>query len=62
LLTTRDVWEADTLCDRVAILDEGQIVALDTPAGLKDIVPCTNGRAPTLEDVFAELTGKRLIQ
>ena len=62
LLTTRDGWEADTLCDRVAILDDGQIVALDTPAGLKTLVPCTNGHAPTLEDVFCELTGEQLIQ
>ncbi|MEE8389422.1 MAG: ABC transporter ATP-binding protein, partial [Anaerolineae bacterium] len=62
LLTTRDVREADALCDCVAILDEGQIVALDTPAGLKGLVSRTNGYVPTLEDVFAELTGKQLLQ
>jgi ABC-2 type transport system ATP-binding protein len=35
LLTTHYMEEADQLCDRVAIIDQGQIVALDTPAGLK---------------------------
>ena len=62
LLTTHDMQEADALCDRIAILDEGQIVALDTPAGLKALVPRTNGHDPTLEDVFMELTGKRLVK
>jgi ABC-2 type transport system ATP-binding protein len=55
LLTTRDIWEAETLCDRVAILNEGQIVAVDTPKGLKDLVPRTNGHAPTLGDVLVKL-------
>ena len=62
LLTTHDMQEADALCDRIAILDEGQIVALDTPAGLKALVPRSNGHEPTLEDVFMELTGKRLVK
>ena len=62
LLTTHDMQEADALCDRIAILDEGQIVALDTPAGLKALVPRTNGHDPTLEDVFMELTGKQLVK
>ena len=62
LLTTHDMQEADALCDRIAILDEGQVVALDTPAGLKALVPRTNGHEPTLEDVFMELTGKQLVK
>ncbi len=62
LLTTRDAREAGALCDRVAILDEGRIVALDTPARLKSRATRTNGHAPTLEDVFVELTGKQLVQ
>lgn len=62
LLTTHDMQEADALCDRIAILDEGRIVALDTPAGLKGLVPGANGHDPTLEDVFMELTGKRLVE
>ncbi|MGD2164570.1 MAG: ABC transporter ATP-binding protein [Anaerolineae bacterium] len=61
LLTTHDMQEADALCDRIAILDEGRIVALDTPAGLKALVPGSNDHEPTLEDVFMELTGKRLV-
>ena len=60
LLTTHDMMEADVLCDRIAILDDGTIVALDTPAGLKSRISWSNGRKPTLEDVFMELTGKKL--
>jgi len=59
LLTTHDMVEADTLCDRVAILDEGRIVAMDEPRKLKEKV-ASNGSEPTLEDVFIALTGKRL--
>ncbi|MFQ5858256.1 MAG: ABC transporter ATP-binding protein [Anaerolineae bacterium] len=61
LLTTHDMNEADQLCDRIAIIDSGKIVALDTPAGLKALVS-RNGSEPTLEDVFMELTGKQLIE
>ena len=35
ILTTHYMEEADILCDRIAIIDKGRIVALDTPAGLK---------------------------
>lgn len=35
LLTTHYMFEADELCDRIAIIDKGQIVALDTPENLK---------------------------
>jgi ABC-2 type transport system ATP-binding protein len=62
VLTTHDMHEAEALCDRIAILDEGKIVALDTPAGLKKLVPQSNGHEPTLEDVFMALTGKELIK
>ena len=62
LLTTHDMQEADTLCDRIAIIDDGKIVALDTPAGLKGRVNGQNGHEPTLEDVFMELTGKQLVK
>lgn len=61
LLTTHDMIEADTLCDRVAIIDSGKIVALDTPQALKKIIS-QNGHEPTLEDVFLELTGKQLVK
>src|SRR5207237_7415904 len=36
LLTTHYMEEADQLCNRVAIMDHGHILALDTPEGLKD--------------------------
>jgi ABC-2 type transport system ATP-binding protein len=62
VLTTHDMHEAEALCNRIAILDDGQVVALDTPAGLKKLVPQTNGHEPTLEDVFMSLTGKVLIK
>jgi ABC-2 type transport system ATP-binding protein len=38
LLTTHYMEEADQLCDRVAIMDHGQILALDTPANLKESI------------------------
>ncbi len=60
LLTTHDMYEAEALCDRIAIIDGGKIVALDTPEALKRLIPA-NGHAPTLEDVFLELTGKKLV-
>ncbi len=62
LLTTHDMAEAESLCDRVAIMDLGEIVALDTPRALLRLVPSSNGRDPTLEDVFLELTGKQLLK
>ena len=58
LLTTHDMDEADRLCDRIAIIDEGRIVALDTPEGLKALVPAQNGDKSSLEDVFIALTGR----
>jgi len=61
LLTTHDMLEADHLCNRIAIIDSGKIVALDTPQGLKKIVS-SNGHEPILEDVFLELTGKALVR
>ena len=60
LLTTHDMDEADRLCDRIAIIDEGRIIALDTPTQLKKLVGKRNGHEPTLEDVFIELTGHRM--
>jgi ABC-2 type transport system ATP-binding protein len=62
LLTTHDMTEADNLCDRIAIMDLGEVVALDTPEALKTLVESGNAHAPTLEDVFLELTGKKLVE
>jgi len=61
LLTTHDMLEADQLCERIAIIDGGRIVALDTPQALKGAIG-SNGHEPTLEDVFIELTGKELVK
>ncbi|MCK5054833.1 MAG: ABC transporter ATP-binding protein [Anaerolineales bacterium] len=57
-LTTHYMEEADRLSDRVAILHQGEIVAIDTPEALK----ATYGEddRATLEDVFIKLTGKDL--
>jgi len=42
LITTHYMDEADRLCDRIAIVDHGKLVALDTPMALKQTVPGTN--------------------
>ncbi|RPJ49903.1 MAG: ABC transporter ATP-binding protein [Chloroflexi bacterium] len=60
LLTTHDMNEAEMLCDRIAIMDSGNVIALDTPTALKNRIPAKNGNEVTLEDVFLELTGKKL--
>jgi ABC-2 type transport system ATP-binding protein len=57
-LTTHYMEEADQLCQRVAIVDQGRIVALDTPARLK--AQHGPGENASLEDVFVHLTGKRM--
>jgi ABC-2 type transport system ATP-binding protein len=38
LLTTHYMFEADALCQRIAVIDKGRIIALDTPGGLKKVV------------------------
>jgi ABC-2 type transport system ATP-binding protein len=60
LLTTHDMAEADRLCDRIAILDGGRLVADDTPAGLKERVARETGLPPTLDTVFMTWTGRSL--
>lgn len=66
ILTTHYMEEAQVLCNRVAIMDEGKIVALDKPAHLIDQLldrgfkPRVEVQAATLEDVFIDLTGKDL--
>jgi ABC-2 type transport system ATP-binding protein len=60
LITTHYMDEADKLCDRIAIVDHGKLVALDSPQALKASIP---GRAPetvTLDDVFVHYTGHDL--
>jgi ABC-2 type transport system ATP-binding protein len=57
-LTTHYMEEADRLCNRVGIIDQGRIVALDKPQALKQ--EHGNGQDITLEDVFIKLTGRSL--
>jgi ABC-2 type transport system ATP-binding protein len=57
-LTTHYMEEADQLCERVAFLDNGRMVALDTPRGHK--AAYGGEKAFTLEDVFVHLTGDGL--
>ncbi len=57
ILTTHLMEEADTLCDRVAIMHRGRLVAQGTPKELKSSID--GGRA-TLDDVFIHYTGSNL--
>jgi ABC-2 type transport system ATP-binding protein len=66
IITTHYMDEAEYLCDRVAIVDSGKIVALNTPDKLIDELVATGFERPkevkkaNLEDVFIHLTGKSL--
>ena len=66
LLTTHYMEEAEELCGRVAIMDHGQIVALDNPASLvysllaRGFTKPHVERQANLEDVFLDLTGRQL--
>ncbi len=66
VLTTHYMEEAEELCDRVAIMDGGRIIALDTPGALVDAL-ISRGfrkerveRLANLEDVFIDMTGHDL--
>lgn len=66
ILTTHYMDEAEVLCDRIAIMDQGNIIALDTPKNLiKDLLAKgfkkdQEVEQANLEDVFIEMTGKGL--
>ncbi|MFN5327371.1 MAG: ABC transporter ATP-binding protein [Bacteroidota bacterium] len=66
IITTHYMDEAEYLCDRVAIMDEGRIIALDKPDKLIDELLATGfekqkeTKAANLEDVFINLTGHGL--
>lgn len=67
VLTTHYMEEAERLCDRVAIVDHGHVIALGTPRDLIDSVDVSRLPPPeprttsaTLEDVFVSLTGRTL--
>ncbi|MFX1264092.1 MAG: ABC transporter ATP-binding protein [Promethearchaeota archaeon] len=55
ILTTHYMEEAEELCDRVGIIDQGELIALGTP---KDLMEQHDGK--DLEEVFINLTGKKL--
>jgi ABC-2 type transport system ATP-binding protein len=58
LLTTHDMEEAEALCERIAIMHQGRVVADGSPSALK----ATAGPSATLEDVFIKHTGGTLAE
>jgi ABC-2 type transport system ATP-binding protein len=60
VLTTHDMDEADRLCDYLAILDRGRVVAEGTPTELKARVAADHGLPATLHSVFMTYTGRSL--
>src|SRR5882757_4142761 len=66
IITTHYMDEAEQLCDRIAIMDEGKIIALASPDKLIDDLVATGFERPkqvkaaNLEDVFIHLTGKEI--
>ncbi|HEY1032279.1 MAG TPA: ABC transporter ATP-binding protein [Flavipsychrobacter sp.] len=64
VITTHYMDEAEVLCDRVAIVDSGEVIALDTPDNLIDNLLASGFKRPkqvkeaNLEDVFLDITGK----
>jgi ABC-2 type transport system ATP-binding protein len=64
IITTHYMDEAEILCDRVAIIDSGKIVSINTPNNLIDELVATGFekvkevKKANLEDVFIQLTGK----
>lgn len=63
IITTHYMDEAEQLCDRIAIMDAGRIIALDSPDGMIDELVSSGFERPkqvkaaNLEDVFIHLTG-----
>jgi len=66
MLTTHYMEEAELLCDRVAVMDSGEIIALDSPKALvkqllkRGFTKKQHVEQASLEDVFIDLTGKAL--
>ena len=66
IMTTHYMDEAELLCDRVAVMDSGKIIALDTPHNLvkqllgRGFKKKQHVEQANLEDVFIDLTGKEL--
>ena len=60
LLTTHYMDEAETLCDRIAIVDQGKLIALGAPRELMATLGAERATTATLEDVFVAHTGRHL--
>jgi ABC-2 type transport system ATP-binding protein len=66
IITTHYMDEAEQLCDRIAIMDEGKIISLDSPDKMIDDLVAAGFEKPkqvkaaNLEDVFIHLTGKEM--
>lgn len=66
IITTHYMDEAEILCDRVAIVDAGEVIAIDTPDNLIDKLVNSGFtkekpvKQANLEDVFLNMTGKQL--
>jgi ABC-2 type transport system ATP-binding protein len=67
LLTTHSMEEAESVCDRIAIIDHGRVITVDTPQALIDkhrndpeVISVSRRGKITLEDVFIALTGKAI--
>ncbi|WP_343690096.1 ABC transporter ATP-binding protein [Chitinophaga sp.] len=67
VLTTHSMEEAEAVCDRLAIIDHGRILTIDTPEGLiekyredPEVIGVSRKGKITLEDVFIALTGRAI--
>jgi ABC-2 type transport system ATP-binding protein len=67
LLTTHSMEEAEAVCDRIAIIDHGEVITTDTPQALieshrnnPEVIRASRKGRITLEDVFIGLTGSRV--
>lgn len=67
ILTTHSMEEAEAVCDRIAIIDHGKLIAIDTPQRLIDthsadpeVISVSRRGKITLEDVFIALTGRAI--
>ena len=67
LLTTHSMEEAEAVCDRIAIIDHGRVLTIDTPKALieyhrndPEVISASRKGKITLEDVFIGLTGRTI--
>jgi ABC-2 type transport system ATP-binding protein len=67
VLTTHSMEEAESVCDRIGIIDHGKVIAIDTPQALiekhrndPEVIAVSRKGRVTLEDVFIALTGKQV--